>query len=91
MKNIFGDSATNAVYYHLQERYLLKREAILKSPETFVKAVREIFGEAGADVIEALLVKDLCIEFGVNACDQQGKFADCMNKLKGMLIEEKQV
>lgn len=83
MRNIFGETTAKAVYYHLQQGYLLKFEDIPEKPQIFAKAIREIFGEAGADVIETLLVRNLCEKFGVKG---QGKgadrLADCMDEIK---------
>lgn len=73
MKNIFGKNAAQAVYYHLEKRHLLKLEDIIEKPHTFSEAIKEMFGETGAEVIEALLVKDLCTKFRVEGQRKEAK------------------
>lgn len=89
MKNIFGETTAKAVYYHLQEGYLLKLEDIPEKPRAFAKAIKEIFGETGAEVIETLLVKDLCTKFGIKEQGKEiGNLVDCMGELKVICIEK---
>jgi len=83
MENIFGKSATKAVYYHLNKSYLLKHEEIHEKPQVFVKAMEEMFGERGAEVIEALLVKDLLAKLGIECQDKENNnLVDWLDKLK---------
>jgi hypothetical protein len=83
LKNIFGETTAKAVYYHLQKGYLLKFQDIPEKPQTFAKAIREMFGETGAEVIETLLVRDLCAKFRIGEQKKEiGKLADCLDELK---------
>ncbi len=83
MRDIFGETTVDAVYYHLRKRHLVKLEDILERPEIFAKAIKEIFGDTGADVIEALLVRSLCDEFGVTGHGKETvRLADCLDELK---------
>ncbi len=92
MKNIFGENTAKAVYYYLQEGYLLKLEDIPERPQTFAKAIKEIFGETGAEVIEALLVRDLCMKFKIKKRGKEvDKLVDCMDELKLMTIEKSSI
>ncbi|UCB59809.1 MAG: DUF3227 domain-containing protein [Candidatus Bathyarchaeota archaeon] len=89
LKDIFGKTAAKAVYYHLRTQYLIGLEDIPKKPRLFAKAIREIFGGAGAEVIETLIVKDLCAKFRSSAqmldiCTLE----DCMDKLKLRSVKE---
>jgi len=89
MKNIFGENTAKAVYYHLREGYLLKLEDIPTKPQTFAKAIKEIFGETGAEVIETLLVKDLCTKFRIKGQRKDiDRLVDCMHELKITCIEK---
>jgi adenylyl- and sulfurtransferase ThiI len=89
MKNIFGKTTVEAVYYHLQKKYLIKLEDIPEKPHTFAKAIKEIFGEPGAEIIETLLVRDLCTKFGIKGQRKEtDKLADCMDLLKIRHIEK---
>jgi len=89
MENVFGKSATKAVYYHLRRGYLLKPEDILAKPEVFVEAIGEIFGARGAAVIEALLVKDLLARLGVESQKEEARsLADCFDRLKASCVKK---
>lgn len=89
MKNIFGENTAKAVYYHLREGHLLKLEDIPKKPQTFAKAIKEIFGAPGAEVIETLLVKDLCTKFRIKGQRKDiDRLVDCMHELKITCIEK---
>ncbi len=65
MKSIFGENTAQAVYYHLEKRDIMKPEDILEKPQTFALAIKDIFGETGAEIIETLLIKDLLTKLGV--------------------------
>jgi hypothetical protein len=83
MRDIFGEETVNAVYYHLRKKYLVKLEDIVEKPESFAKAIKEIFGNTGADVIEALLVKSLCDEFRVMGHRKEAvRLVDFLDELK---------
>ena len=89
MKSIFGESTVQAVYYHLEKRHLLKFEDIPEKPKTFAKAIKEMFGETGAELIETLLVKDLCTKFRVS--DQRegtDRLVECLDGLRVKCINE---
>lgn len=89
MENIFGKNTVQAVYYHLEKRHLLKLEDILEKPQTFSMAIKEMFGETGAEVIETLLMKDLCARFRIKS--QRGetdKLVDFLDGLKITCIEK---
>jgi len=89
MKNIFGENTVKAVYHHLQEGYLLKLEDIPKKPQTFAEAIKEIFGETGAEVIETLLVKDLCTKFKIKGQRKDiDRLVNCMDALNATCIEK---
>ena len=89
MKNIFGESTAHAVYYHLEKKHLLKLDDILEKPQTFSMAIKEMFGETGAEVIETLLVKDLCAKFKIRGQRKKtGKLVDCLDGLKVTCIKK---
>jgi len=60
---ILGESGREAIYFHLQNLYSLKREDVPEKPETFVEGIRKIFG-VGAEVIERAIVKSLYRKLG---------------------------
>jgi hypothetical protein len=88
MRDIFGEETVDAVYYHLRKKHMVELEDIPEKPENFARAIKAIFGDTGADVIESLLVKSLCNEFGVTG---QGKetagLVDCLDELKVSLLK----
>jgi hypothetical protein len=83
MESILGKSAVQAVYYHLEKSYLLKPEDIPEKPQVFAKAIKGIFGESGAEVIESLLVKDLLARLGVEGQgEESSNLVNWLDKLK---------
>lgn len=89
MKNIFGENAAQAVYCHLEKRGILKLEDMVEKPETFVDAIKDIFGETCSEIIEAFLVKDLCKRFKVSNLDEEtDKLIASLDKLKTKFVEE---
>lgn len=82
MKSVFGDSTADAVYYYLQKRFLLTLDDIPEKPQAFMNAIKEIFGETGADIVEALLVKDLCERSGIKEQKRTSKLGDCFIELR---------
>jgi hypothetical protein len=83
MRDIFGEETVNAVYYYLRDKHMVKLEDILEKPESFTRAIKAIFGDAGADVIEGLLVKSLCDEFGMTGqIKEAAGLVDCLDELK---------
>jgi hypothetical protein len=59
-----GESGRNAIDFHLQSLYSLKREDIPNQPEAFAEGLRKIFG-SGAEVIEKATVKSLYHKLGI--------------------------
>ena len=81
MRNIFGESTVKAVYYYLERKHLLRLEDVPKNPAEFMKAIREIFGDTGAEVIESFLVKDLCEKFRIDGKVSK-RLIECLDGLK---------
>jgi hypothetical protein len=53
-----GDSCKQAIYYHLENSYGLKREAIPRNVAAFAHALEDIFGQA-AFLLEARILRAL--------------------------------
>jgi hypothetical protein len=83
-QSIFGENTAKAVYYHLREGHLLRFEDIPEKPQSFAKALEKIFGEAGAEVIETLLVKDIRAKFGIEVRGKRetDRLADCLEEIR---------
>jgi hypothetical protein len=53
-----GDSAKQAIYFHLENRFKIKRNEIPQRVEDFADGLEKIFG-AGAQFLEILIMKKL--------------------------------
>ncbi len=61
---VIGEPAKKILYYHIENKYLLKPEDIPKKPELFTLALKSLLGAGGA-YVESLILKKVCKEFGV--------------------------
>ncbi len=61
---VIGEPAKKILYYHIENKYLLKPEDIPKKPELFIVALKSLLG-AGGVYIESLILKKVCKELGV--------------------------
>ncbi|MEM2995323.1 MAG: hypothetical protein QXI91_04835 [Candidatus Bathyarchaeia archaeon] len=58
-----GDSAKQAIYYHLQSKFKIKKEDIPSHLEDFMNAIESIFG-LGANFLEIMIMKKLYEKVG---------------------------
>lgn len=81
-----GDSPKQAILFHLETSFKIKREHIPANLTEFAKALEGIFGP-GASYLEKLIVKRLYeklgIEFDDNGCLD---FLKCINNLQKHLM-----
>ena len=63
--SFLGESAKRAIYYHLEEKFKIRREEIPIKIDDFAKAIEEIFG-MGAKIIEMQIMKSLYKRVGRN-------------------------
>ena len=63
--SFLGESAKRAIYYHLEEKFKIRREEIPVKIDDFVEAIEEIFG-MGAKIIEMQIMKSLYKRVGRN-------------------------
>jgi len=81
---ILGESGREAIFFHLQNLYSLKREDIPEKPETFIEGVRKIFG-VGAEVIERAIVKSFYRKLGLRYEEKRDySFLTYLNDAKHM-------
>lgn len=59
-----GESSKQALYFHLEKGFNIKRHEIPKKTEAFVDAMEKIFGQ-GADYLEILIMKRLHSKIGL--------------------------
>ena len=60
-----GESSKQALYFHLERGFNIKRNEIPKKTEAFVDAMGKIFGQ-GADYLEILIMKRLHSKIGLD-------------------------
>lgn len=85
---VLGESGRNAVYFHLQKLYSLRREDISSKPEAFMESLRKIFG-VGAEVIERAILKSLYRKLGLNYKEkEQYNFVTCLNDAKHVAVQK---
>lgn len=60
-----GNSPREAIFYHLEASFQLKKEDIPLNLTEFKQALEKIFGP-GAPYIEKLIVRQLCQKLGLN-------------------------
>jgi len=58
-----GESSKQAIYFHLDKNFNIKREEIPERPEAFVQAIENIFG-LGASCLEVLIMQRLYEKIG---------------------------
>ena len=63
--SFLGESAKRAFYYHLEEKFKIRREEIPIKIDDFAEAIEEIFG-MGAKIIEMQIMKVLYKKVGRN-------------------------
>ncbi|MEM3459120.1 MAG: hypothetical protein QXN36_00820 [Candidatus Bathyarchaeia archaeon] len=79
---VLGKSGRDAVYFHLESLYSLRKEDVLEKPDVFVESLRKIFG-MGAGVIEKAILKSLYEKLGLDYKeDKNWDFAAYLNEAK---------
>ncbi len=59
-----GESAKYVIYWHLKKDHKISREEIPRNPEKFLKALNDMFGDAGAAVLERSIIREIKLRFG---------------------------
>jgi len=60
-----GESSRQALYFHLERGFNIKKQEIPRKTEAFVDAMEKIFGQ-GADYLEILIMKRLHSKMGLD-------------------------
>lgn len=58
-----GDSSKQAIYFHLEKNFTIKKQDIPNKIEEFTNAIEEIFGD-GAKILEIEMIKHLYMKGG---------------------------
>lgn len=83
----FGDSAKRSVYFHLENKFALKKEQIPNRVEDFDSGLEQIFG-LGTRFLEVLIMKNLYNKLGSKGAIltiehvEEFKFADYVRAAK---------
>lgn len=93
MVHILGETATQAIYFHLEHNEQMKREDIPDNLEKFVSALERIFS-VGALVIEKTIMENLYSRLSFKnkklslryETKEQFNFIDYINELRSICI-----
>jgi hypothetical protein len=61
--SMLGESSKQAIYFHLEKRFDIKKQEIPNKIEVFANAIEKIFG-LGASFLEILIMKRLYVKLG---------------------------
>jgi hypothetical protein len=80
-----GDSPKQAILFHLEASFKIKKEHIPENITEFARALEKIFGP-GALYLENLIVKRLCEKLGLEFENVESSgFLECVNNVKRRL------
>lgn len=83
-----GDSPRQAIFFHLETSFNVKKEHIPSNLTEFTKALEGIFG-FGAPYLEKLIIKHLYEKLGLEFADEEKwNFLECVDKVKKQFHEE---
>ncbi len=86
--SLMGENFAQVTFYNLDRRYSLSRPEILKEPERFVEALRDIFGE-GAHIIENFIKRAICTEMGLNpTLFKRTSLSNCVRKIMNLAADK---
>jgi len=86
LKDVFGETATEIIYNHLERKHSLKQEEIPEKLEVFIEGLEKFFS-SGATVVEGLVLEKLCSNLGLEYPDRERyscSFKDYITKLKNI-------
>lgn len=85
-----GDSSKQAILYHLETSFNIKKERIPSNLTEFAKALEGIFGP-GASYLEKLITQNLYEKLGLNLENETyDDFLECMNCARKKLTTERE-
>jgi hypothetical protein len=83
-----GDSSKQAIFFHLEASYKIKRENIPSNLTEFSKALEGIFG-LGASCLEKLIVKNLYEKLHLSCEDSEClDFPECVDSVKKRIMSK---
>jgi len=77
-----GDSVRQAIYWHLENRFSIKRSEIPNKLKEFMEALRNMFG-AGAEILLKVIIKRFYMKLNLNFKDiEDWNFIDYVENAK---------
>ena len=77
-----GESVRQAIYWHLENRFSIKRNEIPNRLKEFMEALKNMFG-AGAEILLKVIIKRFYIKLNLNFKDVEGwSFIDYVENAK---------
>lgn len=76
-----GDSPKEAIFFHLEHSFKIKRENIPANLTQFEEALQRIFGP-GASYLEKLIAQRFCERLGVPLEEETWSLKECVDKAK---------
>lgn len=88
---MLGDSSKQAILFHLETSFQLKKENIPNNLTEFKKALEGIFGP-GAAYLEKVIVKRLNEKLGLEFEEDSGiDFLECVKTAKSMVMPKGEI
>jgi hypothetical protein len=85
-----GEKARKSIYVYLEKNYHLTQGKIPQNLDTFQQALERVFG-IGAELIEILIMKNLCAKMGCrlnSAVNKQLEFVKYVETARRTFVEE---
>jgi len=82
-----GDSPKQAIIFHLETSFHIKKEYIPENLTEFTKALEGIFGP-GASYLEKLILKHLYGKLGLKFEEKSWNFQEYIDNVKKKLLQE---
>jgi len=86
-----GESSKQAIYFHLEKGFKIKKDEIPYKIEDFARAIEKIFG-LGADFLEILIMRRLCEKVGGTVqlyVSRDFAFAEYVTEIKRSFLKKK--
>jgi hypothetical protein len=84
--DVFGTNMKQAVYWTLMSKEAISSDRILSNPESFVRALKEIFG-SGYPLAERSIVKEMKKTFGFNMSSGSYNILEAFESVSNDLLD----
>ena len=77
-----GEPVKKILFYHIQNKFLMKPEDIPKNPDLFVLALKNLLG-AGSSHVETLILEEVCRTYKLDsACFLNKRFDEAIEIIR---------